>query len=66
MRVHEIRELSQDQLSEELAKSRRELMNLRFRAATNQLPNSNEPAEVRKTIARLQTVIRERQIQEAG
>ena len=53
-------------MSEELAKSRRELMNLRFRAATNQLPNSNEPAEVRKTIARLQTVIRERQIQEAG
>ena len=66
MRVHEIRELSSQQLHEELTKSGRELMNLRFRAATNQLPNTNEPREVKKTIARLQTVLRERQIQEAG
>ena len=66
MRVHEIRELSNNQLYEELAKSGRELMNLRFRAATNQLPNSNEPKEVRRTIARLQTVIKERQSKEAG
>ncbi|PKB70970.1 MAG: 50S ribosomal protein L29 [SAR202 cluster bacterium Io17-Chloro-G6] len=66
MRTHEIRELSNDQLHEELTKSGRELMNLRFRAATNQLTDTNEPKEVKKTIARLQTVIRERQIQEAG
>ena len=66
MRVHEIRELSSDQLYEELVKAGRELMNLRFRAATNQLPDTNEPRSVRKTIARLQTVIKERQIQEAG
>lgn len=66
MRTHEIRELSNDQLFEELTKSGRELMNLRFRAATNQLPDSNEPSEVKKTIARLKTVIREREIQEAG
>ena len=66
MRTHEIRELSNDQLYEELTKSGRELMNLRFRAATNQLTDTNEPKEVRKTIARLQTVIKERQIQEAG
>ena len=60
MRIHEVRELSDEQLQEELDKAGRELMNLRFRAATNQLPNSNEPASVRKTIARLRTVIRER------
>jgi large subunit ribosomal protein L29 len=66
MRTHEIRELNNDQLYEELTKSGRELMNLRFRAATNQLTNTNEPHEVKKTIARLQTVIKERQIQEAG
>jgi len=64
MRIHEVRELSDEQLEEELAKAGRELMNLRFRAATNQLPNSNEPASVRKTIARLRTVIRERQMLE--
>ncbi len=66
MRVHEIRELSNDQLYEELTKAARELMSLRFSAATNQLPNTNEPNSVKKTIARLRTVIRERQIQEVG
>ena len=64
MRIHEVRELSDDQLQEELEKAGRELMNLRFRAATNQLPNSNEPKSVKKTIARLRTVIRERQLTE--
>jgi len=66
MRVHEVRELSNEQLYEELEKAARELMNLRFSAATNQLTNTNEPSSVRKTIARLRTVLRERQIQEAG
>ena len=47
-------------------KAGRELMNLRFSAATNQLTNTNEPHSVKKTVARLRTVIRERQIQEAG
>ena len=51
---------------EELVKAGRELMNLRFGAATNQLTNTNEPGSVKKTIARLRTVIRERRIQEAG
>ena len=64
MRIHEVRELSDYQLQEELDKAGRELMNLRFRAATNQLPNSNEPKSVRKNIARLRTVIRERQLTE--
>ena len=66
MRVHEVRELSNEQLYEELEKAARELMNLRFSAATNQLSNTNEPGAVKKTIARLRTVLRERQIQEAG
>ena len=66
MRVHEVRELSNEQLYEELEKAARELMNLRFSAAPNQLSNTNEPGAVKKTIARLRTVIRERQIQEAG
>ena len=66
MRVHEVRELSNDQLHEELEKAAKELMNLRFSAATNQLPTTNEPGAVKKTIARIRTVIRERQIQEAG
>ena len=64
MLINEIRALTDEQLSEELEKTSRELMNLRFRAATNQLPDSNVPRSVRKTIARLKTVIRERQLVE--
>ena len=62
MQIHDIRALSDEQLKEELDKTERELMNLRFRAATNQLPNTNLPRSVRKSIARVRTVIRERQL----
>ena len=64
MLIQEIRELTDQQLKEELSKSYQELMNLRFRAATNQLPNTNMPRSVRKSIARLQTIMRERQVVE--
>ena len=65
MQIHEIRALTDQQLQEELEKTQRELMDLRFRAATNQLPNTNLPRTVRRTIARLRTVTRERQQTEA-
>jgi len=64
MLIQEIRELTDQQLQEELSKSYQELMNLRFRAATNQLPDTNMPRSVRKSIARLQTIMRERQVVE--
>ncbi|HIB12129.1 MAG TPA: 50S ribosomal protein L29 [Dehalococcoidia bacterium] len=64
MLINEIRALTDEQLGEELEKTSRELMDLRFRAATNQLPDSNLPRSVRKSIARLRTVIRERQLVE--
>ena len=63
MLIHDIRALNDEQLLEELEKTQREMMNVRFRAATNQLPNTNLPRVVRRTIARLQSVIRERQLQ---
>jgi large subunit ribosomal protein L29 len=62
--IGELRGLTDQQLLEEMEKTQRELMNLRFRAATNQLPNSNLPRTVRRSIARLKTVIRERQLVE--
>lgn len=61
MQIHEIRDLSNQQLREELDSSYKELMNLRFRAATNQLTDTNQPKRVRRNIARLLTVIRERE-----
>ena len=64
MLINEIRALTDEQLGEELEKTSREMMDLRFRAATNQLPDSNLPRSVRRSIARLRTVIRERQLVE--
>ena len=61
MQIHEIRDLSDQQLQEELENSYKEMMNLRFRDATNQLTDTNQPKKTRKTIARLLTVIRERE-----
>jgi large subunit ribosomal protein L29 len=60
MQIHEIRDLSNQQLQEELESSYKELMNLRFRAATNQLTDTNQPKRTRRSIARLLTVIQER------
>ena len=60
MRVHEMRELTDQQLMDELSKTYRDYMNLRFRSATNQLPDTNLPRITRKSIARLRTVMVER------
>ena len=62
MRAHEIRELDDDELRKELENSYRELLNLRFRLATKQLTNTSQLRTARKNGARLNTVIRERQL----
>jgi large subunit ribosomal protein L29 len=62
VKIQDVRALSNEQLAQELEKSYREVMNLRFRAATNQLPNTNLPRTVRKDIARILTVMREREL----
>jgi large subunit ribosomal protein L29 len=54
--------MTDQQLREELENSYKELMNLRFRAATNQLTNTNQPRKTRKNIARILTAIREREL----
>ena len=64
MEIGEIRALTDQQLLEEIEKTQKEVMNLRCRAATNQLPDTNVPRTVRKSMARLKTVIRERQLVE--
>lgn len=64
MRPSEIRELTDDALREEIDKSFMELMNLRFRLATRQLSNVSEIKKVRRDIARLKTIQRERGLKE--
>ena len=65
MKVDEIRALSPSELSKQLEAAHRELFDLRFRAATKQLVNHREIPRVRRTIARMKTVLREKQ-QAAG
>ncbi len=65
MRVQDLRELSDQQLREELTKAYREYQNVRFRMSTNQLPDTNLPRTVRKSIARLRTVMQERGLTES-
>lgn len=64
MKVNEIREFSIDELQEKLADLKKELFNLRFQHATNQLENPMKIVEVKKTIARVKTVIKELELKE--
>ena len=57
--VNELRGKSVEELNEELVAAKKELFNLRFQNATNQLDNTSRIKEVRKNIARIQTVITE-------
>ena len=63
MRIDDIRELSDEDILKQLENSLKELMNLRFRNASRQLANNAQIGQAKKTIARLRTVVREREIQ---
>ena len=58
----ELRSLSGDELVERLKESKEELFNLRFQHATGQLTNNRRLGVVKKDIARINTVIREREL----
>ena len=58
--VKELREQSVESLNEQLTAAKKELFNLRFQNATNQLDNTCRINDVRKNIARIQTVITEK------
>ena len=62
MQISEVRELKSDELQKELESHERTLMNLRFRSSTMQLSDFTEIRKTRRSIARINTVIREREI----
>jgi large subunit ribosomal protein L29 len=62
MKVNELRELEEDQLGDRMKAARRELYELRFKHAVGQLENSSQIAKVRHDIARIMTVLSERQL----
>ena len=64
--TEDLRQKSDDQLSEELTNLKREQFNLRFQAATNQLEAPARIREVRRTIAKIKTLQNERTRSEAA
>ena len=60
--MNDIRAKSADQLKDELVAAKKELFNLRFQNATNQLDNTVQIREVRKKIARIQTVMTQKSV----
>ncbi|MGV8145268.1 MAG: 50S ribosomal protein L29 [Alkaliphilus sp.] len=64
MRANSLRDLTDVELNQKLLDSKSELFNLRFQLATGQLENPLKIRAVRKDIARVKTVIREREIKQ--
>jgi large subunit ribosomal protein L29 len=60
MKVKDVRAMAGNELQDELLKLRREQFNLRMQAATGQAARPDQPGKVRKDIARIKTVLRER------
>ena len=59
--VEELRDRSMEELSKDLVSAKKELFNLRFQNATNQLDNTSRIYDVRKNIARIQTIITQKE-----
>lgn len=62
MKLEEMRALSIEELTKKVDDAHQELFNLRFRLSTRQLVNHRELPRVKKEIARIETVIREKQL----
>ena len=64
MKAADIRKMSDAEIEEQLTESRHELMNLRFQSITGQITDTSRFRVVRRDIARLETILRERQLVE--
>ena len=65
MKANDIRDMTLDQLQDELLKLKKEQFNLRFQTATGQLENTARVRQVRRDIARIRTIAKEKQAQAA-
>jgi len=60
MKIGDVRAMTPDQLEDEILKLKKEQFNLRFQRATGQLENTSRVRTIRRDIARMKTVVRER------
>lgn len=65
MKVNEIRDMTDVELTAKLNELKEELFNLRFQHATNQLDNPRRITDVKRTIARIKTILRENELKQS-
>ena len=65
MELKKMREMSEAELNAELLKMKKDLFNLRFQHVTGQLENPVKMREVKRNIARVKTIIREKELEKA-
>lgn len=63
MKLSQLREKSQEELQQEVQELTQELFKLRFKHATHQLEDSSQLREVKRNIARVKTILRERELE---
>lgn len=64
MKVNDIKKFSTEEINKKILEKKEELFNLRFKQASGMLEKSHQLSEIRKDIARMKTVLRERELSE--
>ena len=66
MKVNELRKLTSEDLTKKITESKKELFELRFKQSTGSLEKPSKIHELRKDVARMKTILRERELSEGG
>ena len=66
MKASDVRAMTVDQLTDELGKLKKEQFNLRFQRATGQLENTARVRQIRRDVARIETIMREKRTAESA
>ncbi|MGH7466933.1 MAG: 50S ribosomal protein L29 [Longimicrobiales bacterium] len=66
MKADELRDLTNDELSQRITQAQEELFRLRFRSATQQLENPSLIRKLRRDVARIKTILRQRELTSSG
>ena len=66
MKVEELRKLSNEELNSKITESKKELFELRLKQSTGQLEKPSQIKNLRKSVARMKTILRERELTDGG
>ena len=66
MKINELRKLTNEDLNKKITESKKELLDLRIKQSTGSLEKTSKIHELRKDVARMKTILRERELSEGG